>query len=207
MSSVFTRSFTALGALTLVAMAGAPAEAEVLRLNTPAVGLTIDRIGALPDAERGAWADYLARSQAAHLADRAALAAELPAGATPPSPPLGTPHPLPYKRVQYRKPLQAVIYWFHRKQAAVKRPLSCCLHCNYCLRLTQKMDADRVCWFSPQRANWPCKSRKPRKPTDAAYVASKRFRLLVACPTQYKIGCSKWGLISWWQHLDVYSIR
>ena len=87
MSSVFTRSFTALGALTLAAMAGAPAEAEVLRLNTPAVGLTIDRIGALPDGERGAWVEYLARSQAQHLADRAALAAELPPGATPPPPP------------------------------------------------------------------------------------------------------------------------
>ncbi|MBL7508106.1 pectate lyase, partial [Escherichia coli] len=62
--------------------------AEVIRANTPAVGMTIDRIGALPDAERGAWVEYLARSQAQHLADRAALAAELPAGATPPPPPL-----------------------------------------------------------------------------------------------------------------------
>lgn len=63
------------------------AEAEVIRLNTPALGLTADRIGALPDAERGAWMDYLARSQAQMAADRAALAAELPAGATPPPPP------------------------------------------------------------------------------------------------------------------------
>jgi PelA/Pel-15E family pectate lyase len=87
MKSFFALPMATLGALT-VACSGMAAHAEVIRSNTPAVGLTIDRIGALPDAERGAWADYLARSQAAHLADRAALAAELPAGATPPSPPL-----------------------------------------------------------------------------------------------------------------------
>lgn len=74
--------------LTVLTAAGGGAQAEVLRLNTPSVSLTADRIGALPDAERGAWADYLARSQAAHLADRAALAAELPAGVAPPPPPL-----------------------------------------------------------------------------------------------------------------------
>ncbi|QFU31364.1 pectate lyase [Brevundimonas sp. Bb-A] len=111
MSSVFTRSFTALGALTLVAMAGAPAEAEVLRLNTPAVGLTIDRIGALPDGERGAWVEYLARSQAQHLADRAALAAELPPGATPPPPPQAV------GPSQYNMPLDRASDWYGSAQA------------------------------------------------------------------------------------------
>ncbi len=111
MSSVFTRSFTALGALTLVAMAGAPAEAEVLRLNTPAVGLTIDRIGALPDGERGAWVEYLARSQAQHLADRAALAAELPPGATPPPPPQAV------GPSQYNMPLDRPSDWYESAQA------------------------------------------------------------------------------------------
>lgn len=111
MSSVFTRSFTALGALTLVAMAGAPAEAEVLRLNTPAVGLTIDRIGALPDGERGAWVEYLARSQAQHLADRAALAAELPPGATPPPPPQAV------GSSQYNMPLDRPSDWYGSAQA------------------------------------------------------------------------------------------
>lgn len=85
------RHALAASVLTLVLAAGlavGAAQAEVIRANTPAVGLTIDRIGALPDAERGAWADYLARSQAAQQAERAALAAELPAGATPPPPPL-----------------------------------------------------------------------------------------------------------------------
>lgn len=111
MSSVFTRSFTALGALTLAAMAGAPAEAEVLRLNTPAVGLTIDRIGALPDGERGAWVEYLARSQAQHLADRAALAAELPPGATPPPPPQAV------GPSQYNMPLDRPSDWYESAQA------------------------------------------------------------------------------------------
>ena len=87
--------------LTVVLAAGGAAHAEVLRLNTPAVGLTIDPIGALPDAGRGAWQDYLARSQAQMQADRAALAAELPAGATPPPPPQavgGSEHNMPLDR-------------------------------------------------------------------------------------------------------------
>lgn len=90
-----------LAVLTAAGVTSGPAQAEVLRLNTPAVGLTIDRIGALPDMERGAWADYLARSQAQHQADRAALAAELPPGATPPSPPQavgGNDHNMPLDR-------------------------------------------------------------------------------------------------------------
>lgn len=90
-----------LAVLTAAGVTSGPAQAEVLRLNTPAVGLTIDRIGALPDMERGAWADYLARSQAQHQADRAALAAELPPGATPPPPPQavgGNDHNMPLDR-------------------------------------------------------------------------------------------------------------
>lgn len=42
----------------------------------PAQPLTAERVAALPVAERGAWADYLARSDAQRAADRAALAAE-----------------------------------------------------------------------------------------------------------------------------------
>ena len=90
-----------LAVLTAAGVTSGPAQAEVLRLNTPAVGLTIDRIGALPDMERGAWADYLARSQAQHQADRAALSAELPPGATPPPPPQavgGNDHNMPLDR-------------------------------------------------------------------------------------------------------------
>jgi PelA/Pel-15E family pectate lyase len=78
----------ALAAAMVCAEAAAPAaHAEVLRLNTPSVSLTPDRIGTLPDAERQAWIDYLARSQAQRQADRDALAAELPAGAVAPPPP------------------------------------------------------------------------------------------------------------------------
>lgn len=81
-----------ISALTLALLAtasldAAAARAEVIARNTPALGLTLDRIGALPDAERGAWLEYLARSQAQMRADRDALAAELPPGATPPPPP------------------------------------------------------------------------------------------------------------------------
>ncbi|WP_426020534.1 pectate lyase [Brevundimonas sp. DWR2-3-1b1] len=100
--------------LTLVLAAGltvGAAQAEVIRANTPAVGLTIDRIGALPDAERGAWADYLARSQAAHQADRAALAAELPAGATPP------PAPLAIRGNSSHMPLDRPAAWYGSAEA------------------------------------------------------------------------------------------
>jgi PelA/Pel-15E family pectate lyase len=76
-----------LAILTAVNLDAGAARAEIIGRNTPAVGLTIDRIGALPDAERGPWLEYLARSQAQRQADRDALAAELPAGVTPPPPP------------------------------------------------------------------------------------------------------------------------
>ena len=104
-------SILALGAVALVGAVSGGAQAEVLRLNTPAVGLTSDRIGALPDAERGPWVEYLARSQARHLADRAALAAELPAGATPPPPPkaVGPAH--------YNMPLDRPADWYGTAEA------------------------------------------------------------------------------------------
>ena len=94
-------SALSLAVLTAVGVDSGPARAEVLRLNTPSVSLTADRIGALPDAEREAWAAYLARSQAQMQADRDALAAELPAGATPPPPPQavgGNDHNMPLDR-------------------------------------------------------------------------------------------------------------
>lgn len=73
-------------AMTL-GVATSAAHAEVIRLNTPALGLTSDRIGALPDTERGVWLDYLAKSRAQMQADRDALAAELPPGAVAPAAP------------------------------------------------------------------------------------------------------------------------
>lgn len=65
-----------------------PARAEVIGTNTPAASLTAERIARLPEPPRTAWAQYLARSQAQMQLDRDTLAAELPAGATPPPPPL-----------------------------------------------------------------------------------------------------------------------
>ncbi|WP_292024333.1 MULTISPECIES: pectate lyase [unclassified Brevundimonas] len=111
MKIVSACSILALGAVALVGAVSGAAKAEVLRLNTPAVGLTSDRIGALPDAERGPWVEYLARSQAKHLADRAALAAELPAGATPPPPPkaVGPAH--------YNMPLDRPADWYGTAEA------------------------------------------------------------------------------------------
>lgn len=108
------RHAVAASVMTLVLATGITAgvaQAEVIRANTPAVGLTIDRIGALPDAERGAWADYLARSQAQHLADRAALAAELPAGATPP------PAPLAIRGNSSHMPLDRPAAWYGSAEA------------------------------------------------------------------------------------------
>lgn len=104
-------SILAFGVVALVGGVSGVAQAEVLRLNTPAVGLTSDRIGALPDAERGPWAEYLARSQAQHLADRAALAAELPAGVAPPPPPkaVGPAH--------YNMPLDRPADWYATAEA------------------------------------------------------------------------------------------
>lgn len=53
----------------------------------PAEPLTAERVAALPAADRAAWAGYLARSDAARAADRAALAAERKGLSTWPTPP------------------------------------------------------------------------------------------------------------------------
>jgi PelA/Pel-15E family pectate lyase len=65
----------------------APASADVIRQNVPAVSMTADRVASLPAAEQTVWYDYMDRSIAQRALDRATLAAELPAGATPPPPP------------------------------------------------------------------------------------------------------------------------
>lgn len=101
MRHAFALPVLTLAILTAVNLDCGAARAEVIRLNTPALGLSLDRIGALPDAERGPWLEYLARSQAQMKADREALAAELPAGATPPPPPQavgGSQHNMPLDR-------------------------------------------------------------------------------------------------------------
>lgn len=65
-----------------------PVMAKVIGTNQPAPSLTRDRIAMLPLRERAAWLAYLTRSEAAMRADRAALAAELRPGETPPPPPI-----------------------------------------------------------------------------------------------------------------------
>lgn len=99
------------GALTLACCVGGVAGAKVIGRNTPAVGLTADRIGALPDGEREAWAGYLSRSQAQRQADRDALAAELPAGVAPP------PAPRAVGGNQHNMPLDRPAEWYATDEA------------------------------------------------------------------------------------------
>lgn len=61
--------------------------AAVIGKNQPAQSLTLERLNELPASERAAWAAYIKRSQAQMQLDRAALAAELSPGQTPPPPP------------------------------------------------------------------------------------------------------------------------
>jgi len=66
-----------------------PATAAVIGTMTPAQPVTATRFAALPSSEQAAWRDYLARSQAAMAADKAALAAERDGG---PGPVSAAPH-------------------------------------------------------------------------------------------------------------------
>ncbi|HEX8606447.1 MAG TPA: pectate lyase, partial [Pseudoduganella sp.] len=59
------------------------AHASVIGTMTRAQPVTEDRIAALPEAERAAWRDYLARSRALMERDKATLAAERAGGAAP----------------------------------------------------------------------------------------------------------------------------
>lgn len=65
----------------------APAFAAQIGTIPPAQPLTAERVAALPAPERAVWAAYLARSDAARAADRAALAAERQGMTTWPAPP------------------------------------------------------------------------------------------------------------------------
>jgi len=75
--------------LSLV-LAGSCAEAAVVGTSSPPPSLSAARLESVPAEQRSRWSAYLARSEAQMRADRAALAAELPAGAPrPPQPPEG----------------------------------------------------------------------------------------------------------------------
>lgn len=74
--------------LALVATATAtPVMAAVIGHMTPPPSLTADRLAGLAPAARGAWADYIARSDAAMARDKAALAAERRGLTAIPAPP------------------------------------------------------------------------------------------------------------------------
>jgi len=70
-------------------LTGMPAAAKVVGMNQPAESVTPARIATLPPAQRAAWSAYLARSQAAMRADKAALAAERKPGVPVPAAPAG----------------------------------------------------------------------------------------------------------------------
>lgn len=61
--------------------------AAVIGMNEPAAPLTPSRLSSLPDKQRAAWQEYLARSQAQLSKDKASLAAELSPGQPLPPPP------------------------------------------------------------------------------------------------------------------------
>ena len=73
--------------LPLVLAMSSPVFAAQIGTIPPAQALTADRVAALPEAERGAWAAYLARSDAQRAADHAALAAERQGMTAWPAPP------------------------------------------------------------------------------------------------------------------------
>ena len=76
-----------IGLLLSASLLAAPTFAGVIGTNVPAQPITAERIARLPAAQQPAWKAYLDRSTAQEKADRAALAAELKPGETPPPPP------------------------------------------------------------------------------------------------------------------------
>ncbi|MDE1986191.1 MAG: pectate lyase [Alphaproteobacteria bacterium] len=63
------------------------ARAAVVGVSQPAQSITAERIATLPAKRRTAWLDYLKRSEAQRVADKAALAAERKPGMPVPAPP------------------------------------------------------------------------------------------------------------------------
>ncbi|MFT3996922.1 MAG: pectate lyase [Asticcacaulis sp.] len=76
-----------LAGLALTPFMGTVARAAQIGTNTPFPPLSADRINALPAAERKAWTDYLKRSAAQMVADKAALQAERKGLSAIPAPP------------------------------------------------------------------------------------------------------------------------
>jgi PelA/Pel-15E family pectate lyase len=92
------------------ALLTAPAFAEVIGHNVPALPLTAERVATLPEADRGAWTDYLKTSAALQAADKAALAAEQKGLTTVPKP---SPHGDSAKSMPLDKPAD----WYSTSEA------------------------------------------------------------------------------------------
>jgi PelA/Pel-15E family pectate lyase len=75
----------------------APAYGAVIGTNTPTPGVSAERLGELPAAQRGVWADYIARSQKQRQYDRDTLAAELRPGDAAPAAPVAGSGKMPLK--------------------------------------------------------------------------------------------------------------
>ena len=73
--------------LLLALITAAPLRSAVIGTSVPAESITATRIASLPKKDRAAWMAYLERSQKQMQLDRAALAAERPAGAPEPAMP------------------------------------------------------------------------------------------------------------------------
>ncbi len=88
----------------------APAFAEVIGHNVPALPLTTERVAILPEADRSAWMTYIQTSKTLQAADKAALKAEREGLAT-------IPKPSPHGESARTMPLKNPENWYASPQA------------------------------------------------------------------------------------------
>lgn len=101
----------AASALAISVLTIAPASAGVIAVNQPALTLTEERIGTLPDDRQAVWRAYLLRSKAQMRVDRQSLVSELKPGQTPPAPPQAV------GPSQYNMPLDKPAVWYKSAEA------------------------------------------------------------------------------------------
>ncbi|MGF7151181.1 PelA/Pel-15E family pectate lyase [Sphingomonas zeicaulis] len=93
------------------ALASVGADARIIAVNQPALTLTEDRIGTLPDDRQAVWRAYLLRSRAQMQIDRQSLVTELAPGQTPPPPPRAV------GPSQYNMPIDQPANWYGTAEA------------------------------------------------------------------------------------------
>lgn len=92
------------------ALLTAPAFAEVIGQNVPALPLTAERVASLPEADRAAWTTYIQTSKTLQAADKAALTAERE-GLT------AVPKPSPHGDSAKTMPLKNAAEWYATPEA------------------------------------------------------------------------------------------